>query len=223
MKIGHYFNKYGDIFYIFVENIKPHTMVEINKRVKKIRSDKMGYKVFDEADGTEVNQDLIPLYMEVDTNQVSYNYKKYVYANTIDLSMLGNNNIGLQNLGLLLFLSCNLKPIYNICMADEEKAHTAKSIAKALSYSENHIKRNLNELEELGVIVYRKIPGHESLGKVYIINPMYIKNGKNTSKIIPTFFHKPSSNKENNSRSSVLEEIKNNLSKAENWNKQKLE
>jgi hypothetical protein len=56
-----------------------------------------------------------------------------------------------------------------------------------------------------------------------VMSQYYIKNGKNTSKIIPTFFHKPSSNKENNSRSSVLEEIKNNLSKAENWNKQKLE
>lgn len=121
------------------------------------------------------------------TNQVLYNYQSFVYLNTIRLTELVNN-IKPGDLALLVTISLNLLYNYNICMLDKEKPHTTSSISKIIGNSVQATKVKLDRLVALGVLAYQKIPGRKDLGKVYIVNPLYIKLGDKHSESLPKIF-----------------------------------
>jgi len=125
----------------------------------------------------------------IKTNQVKYDYGSFIYLNTNKLSLLLENGITLSDLGLLTAISKNLLFNYNICMLDDEKPHTTNSISKIIGYSEQRTKIKLHTLVELGVLAYQKIPGRKDFGKVYIVNPLYIRIGEKFSDSIPEMFN----------------------------------
>jgi len=125
----------------------------------------------------------------IPTHQVVFRYKSYLYLDTDRLKVLQSNGITEIDLGLLILLSGNLAFILNVCMNDDGKPYNASSIGQMINQSEQAAKRKLNRLVELGVLAHKKIIGHKELGKVYMINPYFIRRGKDFGEFLSEYFH----------------------------------
>jgi hypothetical protein len=160
------------------------------KRVKKrVQIDLKNIETYNKITG-EVNElENAYIYRDVDTKQVIYDCDHYVYVNTERLSSLIKNGMDLSEIGLLLAISIRLMPALNVCLQNNEKPHTTKTISLLINYSQNRTKKKLDKLVELGVIAYQKILGHEKLGKVYHVNPHYVRFGYKYSDVIPPLFY----------------------------------
>lgn len=129
------------------------------------------------------------IYRDINLKVVNYHCDHYVYVNTERIFSLIKNEMNLSEIGLLMAISIKLKPLLNICLQDDDKPHTTSSISKIIGYSQHRTKKKLDKLVELGIIGYQKIQGHEGLGKVYHINPHYVRIGYNYSETIPILFN----------------------------------
>ena len=160
------------------------------KRVKKReRIDLKNMETVNKITG-EINElENAYIYRDVDMKQVEYSCDHYFYANTDRISFLLRNGMDLSEIGLLMAISIRLKPALNICMQNDDKPHTTNSISKIIGFSQDRTKKKLDKLVESGVIGYQKIKGHETLGKVYHVNPHYLKIGYKYSDVIPILFN----------------------------------
>ena len=111
------------------------------------------------------------------TNDISISSKAYVYFDTDQLFTLLANGIKQVELALLISISNNLMIGSNICMINDEKPHTADSIAKLIGTSRQSVKLKLKNLEKIGVIHHGIMKENIRLGKVYIVNPHIIRKG----------------------------------------------
>lgn len=122
------------------------------------------------------------------TNKVVYTYESFVFLNTFRLISLLNDGLKQCDLALLITISTNLRYEYNICMKDGEKPHDATSIAELVKESVQSVRRKLKRLIKLGIIAHQKMPWLHNMGKVYIIDPIYIKIGADQSDALPGIF-----------------------------------
>lgn len=132
------------------------------------------------------------VYQKIPTKEVKYNYENYVYLNTgrLMLLLMDGKKDGLKpcDLALLIEVSCNLSYAYNICMRDKEMPHSTLSISEMIGNTEQATKKKLNRLIELRLLALEKIPGKKEWGKVYIVNPYFIRIGDKFSDLIPKIF-----------------------------------
>lgn len=167
-------------------------MEKITRVKRKQIVDLKGRSVADIKTGEIFNfSDLENVTKEIPTHEVKYSYDEFAYFNTGKLKLLLNNDdnsIKLIELALLFVLSCNLSFGHNICMMDVERPHNTKSISEIINYSEQATKKLLNRLVKSGVLAYEKFPGKKDFGKVYIVNPYYVRIGEKFSDLIPGFF-----------------------------------
>lgn len=122
------------------------------------------------------------------SDEVSVDYKSYLYLNTNYLKTLIQNGVKDYELGMLLMLSCNLVFDYNLSVNENENVHTTNSIAKLIGQTPQSVKGKLNRLEQLGVIVRAKDPRHYKKGKVYIVNPLFLRRGKKFNENVSKYF-----------------------------------
>lgn len=126
---------------------------------------------------------------KIKTSEVTFHSKSYLYLDTDRLKMLHSHGIREVELGLLILMSSNLSFALNICMQDDGTPHKTLSISKLVNKTPQDTNIKLKRLVEFGVLAYQKIPAHEHLGKVYIVNPNLIRRGKDFSNFIPTIFN----------------------------------
>jgi hypothetical protein len=173
-----------------LENEHIYTVMEKITRVRtKQRIDMKNFESFSKSTGERVDFTNEYIYRDVDMKQVIYDCDHFVYVNTERISSLIKNGMDLSEIGLLMVISIRLKPVLNVCMQYDDKPHTTNSISKIIGYSQDRTKKKLDKLLESGVIGHQKIQGHENLGKVYYINPHYVRFGYKYSDIIPPLFY----------------------------------
>jgi hypothetical protein len=163
-------------------------MESIKRRTKTARVSFKNIQTVNTVSG-ELNEfaDFIMLRQEA-TNEVEYQYSSFVVLNTFRLMSLLKDGIKQCDLALITSISLNMRYGYNICMKDSETPHDAKSIAELIDEKEQSVRRKLKRLIKLGVIAHQKMPWLHNLGKVYIVNPLYIKIGKHHSDALPGIF-----------------------------------
>lgn len=163
-------------------------MGEVKIKHKRTRVNTVNKQLLDTVTGelTDLKNDT--LYISNATNQVTIDYKNYVYLDTDRLGILLANGIKQVDLGLLIILSRKIQNRYCVCLKDDEAPLTTKTIAELIGETPQGVKTKLNRLEKQGVLAYSKSMGNPNWGKVYIINPHIIKKGINLSKSVCELF-----------------------------------
>ena len=128
------------------------------------------------------------LYKSIPTNEATINYKTYIYLDTDKLTILLSQGLKQVDLALLTTLSGNLQHRYCVCLKNTERPHTTNSIAELIGETPQGVKIKLNRLIKLNLLAYTKSIGNTSWGKVYIMNPHFIKKGLNFSKSVCELF-----------------------------------
>lgn len=173
----------NNIIHIFVKKME--------SIIRKTKTARVSFKNIQTANTVtgELNEfaDLTMLRQEA-TNEVEYRYSTFVVLNTLRLMNLLKDGIKQCDLALITSISLNMRYGYNICMMDGEIPHDTKSIAELINEKEQSVRRKLKRLINLGVIAHQKMPWLQNLGKVYIVNPLYIKIGKHHSDALPGIF-----------------------------------
>ena len=123
------------------------------------------------------------------TGQVRVNSKSYVFLDTERLKILRENGMTDGELGMLVLMSVNLSFVNNICMQDDNSPHTSSSISQLMGQTQQAVQRKLKRLFDLGVLVKGKLPMQKHLGTVYMLNPYFIRRGKNFSSHLSTIFN----------------------------------
>lgn len=164
-------------------------MGEVKTKYKRTRIDTKNKQIVDIVTGELTEFKNESLYTTKPTNQATIDYKNYVYLDTDKLSVLLSKGIKQVELGLLITLSSKIQNRYCVCLKNEDQPHTTKSIAHLIGESPQSVKSKLNKLIEIGVLVYTQSIGNQSWGKVYIMNPHFIKKGINFSKSVCELFN----------------------------------
>lgn len=126
------------------------------------------------------------------TGDISISSTEYVYLDTEILGeLLAKNKIKQVDLALLISLSQNLLINHNICMVDDDNPHKTSTIAKLTNCTEQAVKIKLNRLVNLGLLYYGFITTKKHLGKVYIMNPHFIRKGRKLAGYLRTLFDNP--------------------------------
>ncbi len=176
-------------------------METITKVFKKERVSLKNTETHDTNTGEPIDLENAYIYRLIDLKQVVYHCDYYVYLNTYRLSLLIKNGVDLSEIGLLMALSISLKPILNVCLQSDNKPHTTRSISELIGYSQNRTKKKLDKLVKLGVLGYQRMVGHKVLGKVYHVNPHYVRIGYNYSEAVPALFNDIAEEKKRNKHS----------------------
>ena len=119
---------------------------------------------------------------------------KKLNSNSKYLSLYLNKygkGIKFNELGFLISMCQNLMFNYNISMYDLKTPHSAKSLSIQLNITEQSASRLLRRLIELDIVHKGKLDEMKNLGIVYIINPYFIRVGKNFSSKIDELFDDP--------------------------------
>ncbi len=122
------------------------------------------------------------------TKQVRISSQNYLYLDTDRLRTLKFNGITEVELGLLLLISENLSFNTNVCMQENGVPHTTATISTMLGQTQQGTKKKLNRLINLNTLSYKKLTGYESLGKVYIVNPFFLRRGKDFTEALDSIF-----------------------------------
>ena len=125
---------------------------------------------------------------KVDINKVDYTYNKYFHIDTTRLRHLLSVGIKQIDLALLISMSGNLEDDLNICLSDDDTPHTAASIGKLISNSEQSIKLKLNRMVREGLLHYGVLEKKKGFGKVYVVNLHLIKSTKLFSTFLAELF-----------------------------------
>lgn len=172
-----------NFFYIFVV-LNDFKM----KRVKQGYKDTKVKEIVNFDTGEIMDVSHMGLLQRESADYITYNSTQYFYLDTEQLYKLLSNGIKQVELALLITISSDLMMKTNICMINDEKPHTAESIAKLIGTTRQSVKRNLKSLEELGVLHYGIMKENKRLGKVYIINPHIIRKGNKMKLSLRTIF-----------------------------------
>lgn len=133
------------------------------------------------------------LMQRVTTGEISINSKEYVNLDTEILRIILNKKkIKQVDLALIVSLSQNLLLNNNICMIDDDNPHKTSTIAEVAGCTEQAVKLKLNRLIDLGLVYYGVIHSKKRLGKVYVINPHFIRKGKKMAGYLTELFDNPS-------------------------------
>ena len=73
-------------------------------------------------------------------------------------------------------------------MINDDKPHTADSIAKMIGTSRQSVKLKLKSLQKIGAIYHGIMKENKRLGKVYIVNPHIIRKGHKMKQSLGTTF-----------------------------------
>lgn len=163
-------------------------MGEIKRKYKRTRIDTSKNQLLDTETGEVIEIKNASLYKTVPTNEVSIDYRNYVYLDTDKIPILLTKGVKQVELGLLLTLACNIQNRFCVCLKDGDEPHSTKSIAEMVGETPQSVKAKLNNLVEMGVLAYDLSKGNESWGKVYILNPHVIKKGIKLSQSVCEIF-----------------------------------
>jgi len=150
--------------------------------------DARNISIYDKGSGEEIYQEFKGVVtMKESTNLVKLNYHNYVYLDSDKVIHFSKLGLKLHHLGLISMLSSTIK--YNNCAVVDEIGEplSTKKIALMVGKSDTAVKAMIKELESLGLIWYGKL--REFKGKVYVLNPYFVRKGTKFSKpIVSKFF-----------------------------------
>jgi hypothetical protein len=112
------------------------------------------------------------------TGDVEYSSKNYSYLDNDKLIELLNKGIKYNELGVLITLSVQLMKRYNICMYNDSTPFTTKTLSDILKITPQATRNIIRRLIELNVLAQVTLKEMKHLGKVYIIDPQFIRKGK---------------------------------------------
>lgn len=121
-------------------------------------------------------------------NMVLYDYDKYFHIDTNNIKKLINSGIKLVDLALLITMSSNLEQEFNICLDQNDKPHTSKSLSKLTKSSQKSVKDKLDTLVDNGFL-YHGYARRKKFGKVYIINLHFVKETQSFDSSIRELFN----------------------------------
>lgn len=156
--------------------------------VKQRYKDTKAKEIIDHETGEIIDVSYAGLIERKSTNDISISSKAYVYLDTDQLFTLLANGITQVELALLVTVSNNLMIGSNICMINDDKPHTADSIAKMIGTSQQSVKLKLKSLEKIGAIYHGIMKENKRLGKVYIVNPHILRKGHKMKQSLGTTF-----------------------------------
>jgi hypothetical protein len=120
------------------------------------------------------------------TNLVRLNYDNYVYLDSDKVNYFSKLGLKLHHLGLMTFLSSTIKYNNQACVDEIGEPLSTKKIALIIGKSENATKALMNDLESYGLVWYGRL--REFKGKVYVLNPHFIRKGTKFSKLTVSKF-----------------------------------
>ena len=120
-------------------------------------------------------------------NLVLYKYHKFFHIDTNSLKKTINYKIKLVDLALLIIISSNLEQDFNICLDQNDKPHTTKSLSKLTNSSQKSIKDKLVKLVDNGFLYYGSTK-KKKFGKVYIANIHFVKESKTFDSSVKELF-----------------------------------
>lgn len=132
---------------------------------------------------------------KIPTGKSTVSSNKYVILDQDRLGAIQEKGIKINELGFLITMCQNLMFNYNISMYDLKTPHSAKSLSIKLNITEQSANRLLRKLIGLGIVYKGKLNEMKSLGVVYIVNPYFIRVGKNFSSKLGELFNDPIKNK----------------------------
>jgi hypothetical protein len=156
--------------------------------IKQRYKDTKAKEIVDYETGEIIDVSHTGLIERKSTNDISISSKAYVYLDTDQLFTLLANGITQVELALLVTVSNNLMIGSNICMINDDKPHTADSIAKLIGTTRQSVKLKLKNLDKIGVIYHGIMKENKRLGKVYIVNPHIIRKGHKMKQSLGTIF-----------------------------------
>lgn len=156
--------------------------------VKQRYKDTKAKEIIDPDTGEIIDVSFAGLIERKNTNDITFNSKAFVYLDTDQLFILLANGITQVELALLVTISNNLMLGSNICMINDDKPHTADSIAKMIGTSRQSVKLKLKSLQKIGAIYHGIMKENKRLGKVYIVNPHIIRKGHKMKQSLRTTF-----------------------------------
>jgi predicted transcriptional regulator len=125
------------------------------------------------------------------TGKSTVSSNKYLILDQERFEAIQTKGIKLNELGFLISMCQNLMFNYNISMYDLKTPHSAKSLSIKLNITEQSASRLLRRLIELDIVHKGKLDEMKNLGTVYIINPYFIRVGKNFSSKLDELFDDP--------------------------------
>lgn len=128
------------------------------------------------------------------TSEIEVSYNQYIYLDTNQIVARLSKGLKQVDLALLISISNRLLNKYNIVMHDKDKPHSTASIAKLVGETPHSVRNKLRRLEKQGLIAYKKLEDKKSWGKVYIVNPHFIKKGRDYKDCITKLFEDPNRN-----------------------------
>ena len=140
-----------------------------------------GNDIVDTETGELINIGNSTLLKRTSTNEITINSKEYVYVDVQTLMKLLKKGVKQVDLALLLSLSSNLLIKYNICLNDDDEPLKTSTIAVLINNKPQSTKRKINRLIKHGLLYYGVYKQNKRLGKVYIINPYFIRKGRKLS------------------------------------------
>lgn len=125
------------------------------------------------------------------TGKSTVSSNKYLILDQERFEAIQVKGIKFNELGFLISMCQNLMFNYNISMYDLKTPHSAKSLSIKLNITEQSANRLLRRLIELDIVHKGKLNEMKHLGTVYIINPYFIRVGKNFSSKLGELFNDP--------------------------------
>lgn len=148
----------------------------------------VGNEIIDKETGEIFDISNAVLLKKTEIGKFSISYSSFIFLNTEELKLLLVAGIKDVDLALLISMSSNLVTGKNICLSDDDTPHTAASIGKLISNSEQATKLKLNSLVKEGLLHYGVIKQEKGFGKVYVVNPHLIKKGVDFSVFLKELF-----------------------------------
>ncbi|WP_439553460.1 hypothetical protein [Flavobacterium macrobrachii] len=125
------------------------------------------------------------------TGKSTVSSNKYLILDQERFEAIQVKGIKFNELGFLISMCQNIMFNYNISMYDLKTPHSAKSLSIQLNITEQSANRLLRRLIELDIVHKGKLDEMKNLGTVYIINPYFIRVGRNFSSKIDELFDDP--------------------------------
>jgi hypothetical protein len=152
---------------------------------KVLDSKKVG--LYDKESGEPIYQDFKgTLSIMEQTNLVKLSYSNYVYLDSDKVNYFSKLGLKLHHLGLISILSSTIKYNNNACVDETGEPLSTKQIGLLIGRTVNATKALINDLESCGLIWYGKF--REYKGKVYVLNPYFVRKGTKFSKLIVSKF-----------------------------------
>jgi hypothetical protein len=154
-------------------------------KIKELDSGRIG--IYDKDSGEEIYPEFRGvLTMKESTNLVRLDYANYVYLDSDKVTYFSKLGLKLHHLGLIGFLSSTIKYNNQACVDEIGEPLSTKKIAFLIGKSENATKALINDLENRGLIWYGRL--REYKGKVYVLNPYFVRKGTKFSKLVVSKF-----------------------------------